>query len=220
MTSSPRRSLPPPTKQRRSSSVERYYRLHAGIYDATRWSFLFGRNAIIERAATVQPRPTKILEIGCGTGRNLVALARRFPEARLTGVDLSDSMLAIARRKTTGFGPRVTLLQRAYGPALNVNGGHDLVLCSYALTMFNPGYEQAVVAACRDLSADGCLALVDFHATRFRWFSRWMGVNHVRMDGQLRPLLRENLEPLTDELRSGYGVWQYLLFLGRRKQRP
>jgi S-adenosylmethionine-diacylgycerolhomoserine-N-methlytransferase len=205
----------------RTRGIESYYKLHACIYDATRWSFLFGRNVIVARAATAQPRPAKILEIGCGTGRNLVALARRFPDAQLTGVDLSGEMLAIARRKTAAFGSRVTLMQRAYGPALKTPDGYDLVLCSYALSMFNPGYEQAIAAACHDLSADGCFALVDFHATRFRWFSRWMGVNHVRMDGQLRPRLRENLEPVTDELHSAYGgVWQYLLFLGRRKPQP
>jgi S-adenosylmethionine-diacylgycerolhomoserine-N-methlytransferase len=210
--------VPIASKPPRAHGIESYYRLHARIYDATRWSFLFGRNTILDHVATAQPRPARILEIGCGTGRNLAALARRFPDAQLAGVDLSGSMLAIARRKTAGFGPRVTLLQRAYGPALDTPGGYDLVLCSYALTMFNPGFEQAIAAACRDLSPSGCFALVDFHSTPFRWFSRWMGVNHVRMDGQLRPLLREKLETVTDKLCSAYGgVWQYLQFVGRSK---
>ena len=200
---------------RNGRGIESYYRLHARIYDATRWSFLFGRNAVLDRVAAMQPKPARILEIGCGTGRNLVALARRFPDAHLTGVDLSGSMLAIAQRKTATFGPRVNLLQRAYGPALEILGGYDLILCSYALSMFNPGFEQAIAAARRDLAPGGHFALVDFHATRFRWFARWMGVNHVRMDGQLRPVLRNNFVPVTDELHSAYGsVWKYLLFVG------
>lgn len=218
MTTVHNRTIPTGVPPGRGGGIERYYRLHARIYDATRWSFLFGRNVIIDAAAAAQPQPARILEIGCGTGRNLVALARRFPGARLTGVDLSDEMLAIARRKTAGLGPRVNLMSRAYGPALNTPGGYDLVLCSYALSMFNPGYEQAIAAACRDLSPEGRFALVDFHATRFQWFADWMGVNHVRMQGHLRPLLRQQLEPVTDELRSAYaGVWQYLLFVGRRR---
>ena len=204
---------------KRARGIESYYRLHASIYDTTRWSFLFGRNALLDRVSAAQPRPVRILEVGCGTGRNLVALARRFPCAQLTGVDLSDSMLAIAQRKTAVFGPRVKLLQRAYGPALNTPGSYDLVLCSYALTMFNPGFELAIAAARRDLAPGGHFAFVDFHATRFRWFSRWMGVNHVRMDGQLRPLLEKNFFPMTNELHSAYGgVWQYLLFVGCSKQ--
>jgi len=208
----------PPAPRHHAGGIESYYRLHARIYDATRWSFLFGRNAILGRVAAAQAEPARILEIGCGTGRNLVKLAQRFPRAHLTGVDLSASMLAIARRKTAAFGSRVGLLQRSYGPALDTPGGYNLVLCSYALTMFNPGFEQAITAACHDLAPGGYFALVDFHATRFQWFSRWMGVNHVRMDGQLRPVLQNNLVPMTSELHSGYGgVWQYLLFVGRRK---
>jgi len=216
MDRTPTASNLPPRQHVRG--IESYYQLHARIYDATRWSFLFGRDTILDRAAAMKPAPVRILEIGCGTGRNLVALARRFPDAHLTGVDLSDAMLAIARRKTATFGRRVKLLQRAYGPEFEGPGDYDLVLCSYALSMFNPGFHQAIAAAGRDLAPGGHFALVDFHATRFRWFSRWMGVNHVRMDGQLRPLIRDHFVPVADELHSAYGgAWQYLLFVGRRK---
>lgn len=197
--------------------IEGYYRLHAGIYDATRWSFLFGREAVLARAAEAQPAPKRILEVGCGTGRNLVALARRFPHAQLTGVDLSDSMLAVARRKTAAYGSRVNLRQRAYDAPLDPTGSFDLVLCSYALSMFNPGFEAAIVAARCDLAPGGHFALVDFHTAGSRAFARWMGVNHVRMDGQLRPRLREQFSTVHDELHSAYaGVWQYLVYVGRK----
>ncbi len=202
----------------RDPGIEGYYRLHAGIYDATRWSFLFGRGTILDYAAAAQPAPARILEVGCGTGRNLVALARMFPRADITGVDLSGEMLAIARRKTAPWSPRVTLLQRAYDAPVAAARGHQLVLCSYALTMFNPGFEAAIAAAHRDLAPGGHLAVVDFHATRLRWFARWMGVNHVRMDGQLRPLLREKFIPVADRLCPAYGgAWEYLQFVGRKR---
>ena len=38
--------------------------------------------------------PQQVLDLGCGTGRDLAALARRYPEARLTAVDLSPAMVA------------------------------------------------------------------------------------------------------------------------------
>jgi S-adenosylmethionine-diacylgycerolhomoserine-N-methlytransferase len=210
------RTLSPATPNR-DPGIEGYYRLHAGIYDATRWSFLFGREAILEQAAAVLPAPARILEVGCGTGRNLVALARRFPRATITGVDLSGAMLAIARRKTAAYGSRVTLRQGAYAGPVDEERGHQLVLCSYALSMFNPGFEAALAAARRDLAPGGCIALVDFHHTRHRWFARWMGVNHVRMDGQLRPLLRENFSPVIEHVCPAYGgVWEYLRFVGRK----
>lgn len=199
-----------------------YYRFHARIYDATRWSFLFGRSRILKLTAALAPGPIRILEIGCGTGRNLIELAELFPEAQITGIDLSETMLAIARRKTARFGARVTLVRGAYGQQAGtpgpMGGGYDLVLCSYALTMFNPGFEAAIATAHRDLAPGGRLALVDFHATRLGWFANWMRINHVRMDAQLQPRLREAFSPIVDTVDIAYGgVWQYLLFIGRKK---
>jgi S-adenosylmethionine-diacylgycerolhomoserine-N-methlytransferase len=208
-------ATPPSSASAHDAGIECYYRLHARIYDATRWSFLFGRTAILDLAAAAWPAPSRILEIGCGTGRNLVALARRFPRAQLTGLDLSDAMLAIARTKILGCEQRVSLVQRVYDAPVDLGAGHDLVLCSYALSMFNPGYEAAIAAARRDLAPGGRFALVDFHATRFPWFARWMGVNHVRMDGHLRPLLQSHFRPRVDRLHTAYGgAWEYLLFVG------
>jgi S-adenosylmethionine-diacylgycerolhomoserine-N-methlytransferase len=210
------RSGHPPASLPAETAVEKYYRFHSRIYDATRWSFLFGRTAIIRNFAGVAPQ--NILEVGCGTGRNLVELARRFPQAKITGVDLSAIMLDLARKKITGFGPRVHLLHQAYTAPLSDPPGYDLVLFSYALSMFNPGYEAAIAAARRDLVPGGHVAVVDFHDSRFGFFERWMGMNHVRMNGQLRPLLQSLFTPTTDRLCAAYaGVWRYLLFVGRKE---
>jgi S-adenosylmethionine-diacylgycerolhomoserine-N-methlytransferase len=198
------------------TAVEKYYRFHSRIYDATRWSFLFGRTAIMKNFAGDVPR--NILEVGCGTGRNLVELARRFPQAQVTGVDLSATMLDLARRKILPFGPRVQLLHQAYAAPLSDPPGYDLVLFSYALSMFNPGYDTAMAAARRDLVPGGHIAVVDFHDSRFGFFERWMGMNHVRMNGQLRPLLQSLFIPTTDHLCPAYaGIWRYLLFVGRKE---
>jgi S-adenosylmethionine-diacylgycerolhomoserine-N-methlytransferase len=198
------------------TAVESYYRFHSRIYDATRWSFLFGRTAILENL--VGDPPQNILEVGCGTGRNLVELGRRFLSARLTGVDLSAPMLDLARKKTVSFGPRVQLLHQAYAGPLCESSGYDLVLFSYALSMFNPGYDTAIAAARSDLVPGGRIAVVDFHDSHFGFFERWMGINHVRMNGQLRPLLQSLFTPTTDRLCPAYaGVWRYLLFVGRKE---
>jgi len=198
------------------TAVEKYYRFHSRIYDATRWSFLFGRTAILKNFSGASPQ--NILEVGCGTGRNLLELARRFPQAQITGVDLSATMLDLARKKTVPFGPRVQLLHQAYTAPLSDPPGYDLVLLSYALSMFNPGYDTALAAAGRDLVPGGQIAVVDFHDSRFGVFERWMGMNHVRMNGQLRPLLQSHFTPTTDRLCPAYaGVWRYLLFVGRKE---
>lgn len=198
-------------------ALERYYQFHSRIYDATRWSFLFGREEILRRMERVKSHPRRILEVGCGTGRNLASLRRRFPHARITGVDLSEQMLAIADGKVRD--DKTTLLRRAYSaPVHGVGEPYDLVLFSYALSMFNPGWEQAIDAACEDLAEGGCVAVVDFSHSAFGWFRRWMGVNHVRMEGHLWPRLAERFAPVIDERLPAYaGAWHYGLFIGRKQ---
>jgi len=140
-------AAPPSAPEPIGGGIEGYYRWHARIYDATRWSFLFGRDAVLDRVAAVQPAPARILEVGCGTGRNLRNLARRFPKAEITGVDLSPAMLAVAAKTNADYGPRVRLVRQAYAAPLGATAGFDLVLCSYALSMFYPVFEAAIAAA-------------------------------------------------------------------------
>jgi S-adenosylmethionine-diacylgycerolhomoserine-N-methlytransferase len=193
------------------AALQRYYALHARLYDATRWSFLFGREAILRPLLHLEP-PRRILEVGCGTGRNLKSLKKHFPNAEITGVDLSADMLEVAGKKVPG----VALCQRAYDAPLR--GDFDLVLCSYALTMFNPGWQAAIEAAAQDLRPGGIMAVVDFSHTKFDFFRRWMGVNHVRMEAHLWPVLQEQFEVVYHGCQSAYGgLWEYGMFLGMKR---
>ncbi|MEI6654672.1 MAG: hypothetical protein WCP45_07895 [Verrucomicrobiota bacterium] len=78
--------------------------------------------------------------------------------------------------------------------------------------MINPGYD-AVLQICKsDLSATGLVAVVDFHQSRWDWFRRWIGVNHVRMEGQVLDELRRHFQPCVCEVHRGYGGrWRYKL---------
>ena len=78
--------------------MDRMYRRQRHIYDLSRKFYLLGRDEAIAR---LRPAPgDKVLEIGCGTGRNLVKLAQAYPEARLFGLDVSREMLATAAAST------------------------------------------------------------------------------------------------------------------------
>jgi ubiquinone/menaquinone biosynthesis C-methylase UbiE len=50
--------------------------------------------------AAIDPAPSKALDLGTGTGQGAFAIARRFPQTQVVGVDLAQGMLAEARRKT------------------------------------------------------------------------------------------------------------------------
>jgi S-adenosylmethionine-diacylgycerolhomoserine-N-methlytransferase len=206
------------------AALERYYRLHARIYDATRWSFLFGRSGLLAKLPTGFA-PRTVLEIGCGTGAVLASTAARFPGARVVGIDLSPEMLTVAARATARFGDRVSLVRIAYGAPLSTDalaslapGGFDLVTASYSLTMFGDAYAPAIEAAARDLSPTGRLAVVDFHDSPSPAFRRWMGANHVRMEGQVLAKLDATLAAETRIVSRAYlGLWRYFSFVGRRR---
>ena len=200
------------------NSLQRYYALHARIYDATRWSFLFGRNQIIREIPLDASGQWNILEVGCGTGYNLNNLAKRFPKAKLTGLDVSTDMVDLSIKNTQGYADRVTVLAQPYMLGDTAwNEKLDLVLFSYSLTMINPQWKDLIMQAKADLKPGGFIAVTDFHDSRNLWFKKHMANNHVRMDSHLTPLLSQEFTPVVNQVKSAYmGVWEYMLFVGKK----
>jgi S-adenosylmethionine-diacylgycerolhomoserine-N-methlytransferase len=144
--------------------MDRVYRHQRHIYDATRKYFLLGRDHLIARLDP--PAAGQVLELGCGTGRNLVAAARRYPHARLHGVDISGAMLETARSNITraGLNDRIRLAQgdaTRLDPALFGLQHFDRVFFSYSLSMIPP-WRQALAHGAGLVAPGGRLSLVDF----------------------------------------------------------
>ena len=88
----------------------------------------------------------RILDVGTGTGRAAIALARRG--ARVTGVDASMEMLAVARRRAAESGADVVF---ETGDAHRLPFGDrafDAVTCLRVL-MHTPGWRQSLGELCR-----------------------------------------------------------------------
>jgi SAM-dependent methyltransferase len=69
---------------------------------APRWDAMRSPDhlAAFERALEqVDPPPRRALDLGTGTGDGAVAVARRFPDVEVVGLDIADAMVAEARRK-------------------------------------------------------------------------------------------------------------------------
>ena len=199
--------------------MRQYYQVQARLYEATRWSFLFGRRELQHLVRPSTHNAQTLLEVGCGTGYNLQKLAGQHPNMRLVGVDVSPDMLRVAAAKTAQFGGRVRLVENLYAPGvdLNLEAQPNVVLLSYCLTMINPGWESVLDRARADLPPGGKIAVVDFHdspAAPFRW---WMRQNHVRMEGHLLPALSARFRPVFERVRPAYfGLWRYFLFVGEK----
>jgi ubiquinone/menaquinone biosynthesis C-methylase UbiE len=73
------------------------------------------RRALVEQTAARDG--ARIIDLGCGTGTLAITLAKRYPAARVTGIDPDMQALAIARDKLRAAGIRVSL-QRGRAEAL------------------------------------------------------------------------------------------------------
>jgi S-adenosylmethionine-diacylgycerolhomoserine-N-methlytransferase len=184
--------------------MDRIYRRQRHIYDFTRKYYLFGRDTLIDRL-DLKP-DARVLEVGCGTARNLNRIAIKYPDAKLYGLDASSQMLATAQHSLAqaGLATRVKLIE-AY--AENLSPGlfsecepFDAIVFSYSLSMI-PDWKQALRAAAAALAADGILHIVDFGD--LKGLSRpveamlrsWLGLFHVAPRAELLETLETN--PIT-----------------------
>lgn len=143
--------------------MDQMYRYQRHIYDLTRKYYLFGRDGLV-RGLDV-PLGGSVLEIGCGTGRNLVLIRRHYPSARLFGLDISAEMLASAKSKLARNGAAPAGLRVADATSFDAaefgETGFDRIVISYALSMI-PEWEKAIDAAVAALAPSGSLHIVDF----------------------------------------------------------
>lgn len=179
--------------------MDRIYRRQRHLYDATRKYYLLGRDRLI--ADLDPPEGGTVLEIGCGTGRNLIAAARAYPQASLFGLDVSALMLEVAagRIGRAGRSARIRLAQgdaaRFQPDALFGRRSFDRVFFSYSLSMI-PGWRAAIDAALAAVGPSGRLHLVDFgrqeglpapfRALLYAWLRRF----HVAPDAAHAEALR------------------------------
>jgi ubiquinone/menaquinone biosynthesis C-methylase UbiE len=77
--------------------------------------------------------PHDILDVGCGTGEISSRLAELFPRARVTGIDLIERHLEIARSRYAALGERLRFHQADAFELPFANQGFDLVVCRHVL---------------------------------------------------------------------------------------
>ncbi len=182
--------------------MDRMYRYTRHVYDASRKFYLLGRDTLI---ADLPLAPgERLLEMGCGTARNLIHIARRHPEVVLYGIDVSDEMLKTAADKVAvaGLADRISLAQgdaTAFDAAtiFGLDAPLDRIVFSYSLSMID-AWPEALEEALRNLKPGGSIHVVDFGEQEGlpAWFrallARWLSLFHVRF----RPEIKAHAEAL------------------------
>jgi malonyl-CoA O-methyltransferase len=115
----------------------------------------------------------RVLDVGCGKGRFARVLAERYPQAHITGTDISEAMLAFARAPIAPVSATMTALPFR-------DFAFDAVYATESLE-HAVDIERAVSEMCRVLKPGGRLVIIDKNAEHWgklktpeweRWFHR------------------------------------------------
>ncbi|MCB0329288.1 MAG: class I SAM-dependent methyltransferase [Bdellovibrionales bacterium] len=178
--------------------LDSIYSFQRHIYDVTRKYYLFGRDTVINRL--VQTHPKNVLEIGCGTGRNLFLIERKLSSCALYGLDASKEMLKHAISKA----PKSSKISFQFGYAESFSPQQlfseerfSAVLFSYSLSMI-PDSIGALTHSIELLEPNGTIWIVDFwdQGGYPKWFQTalqyWLALFHVKFE----PALLQHIQKL------------------------
>jgi S-adenosylmethionine-diacylgycerolhomoserine-N-methlytransferase len=193
-------NAPPPESSRANHAalMDQVYRRQRHIYDLTRKYYLLGRDRLVKELDAKAGET--IVEIGCGTARNLIRIAETYPGTQLYGLDASAEMLRTASEAVAraGFSNRILLthaLADDLTPALfGLGQPFDHAIFSYSLSMI-PDWHSALRTAAQSVRADGFVHVVDFGDLKSLWplanktLRAWLGLFHVAPRDELLSLL-------------------------------
>ena len=167
-------------------AVRRSFERAAQTYD--RHSALqaeIGRR-LLEHLDPMRLAPSRLLDLGCGTGAFLQPLRSRFPRAHVTGLDIAQAMLERAAKRTPAW-RRLLSLERPQlvcGDAERLplaSASHDLVFSNLALQWCDPAVAFPEVA--RVLRAGGLFLFATFGPDTLKElraaFAQVDGLGHV-----------------------------------------
>jgi S-adenosylmethionine-diacylgycerolhomoserine-N-methlytransferase len=207
-----------------AARMDAIYRGQRHIYDLTRKYYLLGRDRLIRGLAP--PPGGTVLEVGCGTARNLIAAARAWPDARCHGFDISAEMLDTARASVRRAGLK-DHIRLARGDASAFNGRalfgqaeFDRIFLSYTLSMI-PDWRGALDQAAQALAPGGRLHIVDFgqqeqlprwwRTALFAWLARFDVTPRAELEAALQDVAaRHGLALSFHSLHRGY-AWSAVL---------
>jgi S-adenosylmethionine-diacylgycerolhomoserine-N-methlytransferase len=179
--------------------MDAMYRYQRYFYDATRRFYLLGRDKLLDRIS-IHPGDN-VIEIGCGTGRNLRVLARRHENAHFYGIDASSEMLSTAISKVAKDGLKNVAVETALAQEFDrgifgLDKKFDSAFFSYSISMIPP-WREAIENAASQVKPGGSLYFVDFYdqAALPSWFRTllkgWLRQFHVQFWPDLMRFLEE-----------------------------
>ena len=119
--------------------------------------------------AKVKKKPKYILDLGCGTGSSTLMLKQAFPQAEVTGLDLSPYMLAMAEYKGQQADLNIQWHQGLAEATNFADEQFDLISIAFLFHETPVEISQAVLNECqRLLQREGQVIVLDGNQQRLR----------------------------------------------------
>jgi release factor glutamine methyltransferase len=99
--------------------------------------------------------PTRILDVGTGSGCLAITLALEMPSATVHAVDVSGEALEVARENATGLGAQVSFVEQDGLKAAKDGAPWDLIVCNPPYV--NPAQRADLAPEVRDHEPEGAL---------------------------------------------------------------
>jgi S-adenosylmethionine-diacylgycerolhomoserine-N-methlytransferase len=193
-----------PTQAPHAALMDKVYRRQRHIYDLTRKYYLLGRDRLIRELGVRQGGAAQeaIIEIGCGTARNLIRIGETYRNAELYGLDASREMLHTASEAAAraGLAERIVLehaLAEDLTPSLFGRAQpFDHAIFSYSLSMI-PDWRGALASAAAHVRPGGFVHVVDFGDLKGLWpplewgLRAWLRLFHVAPRDELLSALEK-----------------------------
>jgi ubiquinone/menaquinone biosynthesis C-methylase UbiE len=152
------------------------YHFLTPLYEMLAWPMLGGVwRGVVDDVTGLASNAASIVDLGCGPATVLKKLARKRPDLSLTGVDIDETMLSIAKRRL----PQVRFLQGSIDAVPVEDQSTDMVISSMVFHHLPREVKHgALREAKRILKPEGLFLLCDFATPvnrRGAWLVRWFG---------------------------------------------
>jgi malonyl-CoA O-methyltransferase len=91
---------------------------------------------LLQRLEYIRHQPGAVIDIGCGTGKGIAGLQKRYPRSKIIGLDLAFSMLQESKKKY-GFLRRKRMVNSDMEKMPFADGSFDLLFSNLALDWVN-----------------------------------------------------------------------------------
>ncbi len=124
---------------------------------------------LLASVLSTSPAPKVVLDVGCGTGTLIAALARADPSLELLGVDGDEAVLAHARARTAALAQRVRFAKGMSQSLPVADASVDAAVLSLLLHHLGPDAKlEALREIRRALRAGGRMTVLDWGAPHDR----------------------------------------------------